>query len=476
VSAIGGQCFLLGTLSASVRAGGLGMLMIFDYIKQGIRYLFEAVIAATILICIFRAVFKGKQITYRKFLKWLIVISYFLATGFIVFRNRNQYGLMDKFRFKYNLYLFENLRIAIRERSADTIIQTTLNFLMFIPSGGILLWIVGKARWKRVFVFIPLISFAVEAVQFITGWGLFDVDDLFCNTLGGYYGTFLFLTLAQKNKWNFIATISASALIIGTCFFYYCMPFGLLPEDVINYRHVKPDIVVIKPESFSQQPLAVYRTIKKEKEDSLPQIEAIFEATGSAVDYRTKDEYDSCVIYRGMIPTYYLWYNFDGSFQLNLGQKGIPLADEMTTIKSVLLLLSNMGYCLPDNCEVETPVDGKCKISFHMEEYNGSIYDGSLEFNCSQNTLFFLSYSVKEIEYCQEKNTYTQLEIQKNLLRGLFSCSQSFNSDVCKMEVAEYSVEYKEDTKGYYRPVYYLSVTMDGQPVQIVTSAVSAFR
>ena len=449
--------------------------MIFDYIKRGIQYIVASLIIASILVCIFRCFFK-KKTTRKESSKWLVVISYFLTIGFIVFGDRNSYGAVDTYRFKYNLYLFENFRIAVRELSAVTVIQQVLNIVMFIPSGGILLWIVGKERWKRIFVYIPLISFTVEGIQFLTGWGLFDVDDLFCNILGGYYGAFLFLTITKKNKWSFIATVLVSTFVAGSCLFYYFMPFGFLPEDVINYQHLKPNTVVIRSETFSQQSLSIYRTIKDEKEDPLPQIEAIFEAIGSAIDYSTKDEFDSCVIYRGVIPTYYLWYNFDGSFQLNMGQKGIPLSDETDVIKNVLLLLDKMGYRLPDSYEVEKTLTGNCKVTFRMEEYKGSVYNGSLEFSYTPNALLSISYGVSEMEYYQGKNAYTEKEIQKNLLQGLFSYSKPINEISCEMEVTNYIVEYERDTKGYYRPVYRLSVTIDGQPTQIITSAISPFN
>lgn len=444
--------------------------MIFDYIKHGTRYLFVSVIIAAILVWMF-SFFSKERYSRRKCIKRLIIMSYFLTLGLVVFGGRYQYGTADTYQFKCNLYLFENLRIAVREQSADTIIQMIFNILMFIPCGGVLLWIVGKELWKRVFIYIPLLSIFVETIQYLAGWGLFDVDDLLCNILGGYWGTLLILAVAEKKKWSQTATIAISTLIAGVFLAYYFMPFGFMPEDVINVQHMKPDIVEIEPDFFSQQTLNIYRMVKKEKENAISQIEAIFAAAGSSVDYGTKDEYDSCVIYRGIIPTHYIWYNFDGSFQLNLGQKGIQLPEGSTATESILLLLDKMGYCLPNGCKIEKPG----KIIFHMVEYNGSIFDGLVEFSCDEKTLFSLSYGVKEMEYYREENTYTQEKIQKNLLRGLFSCSQPLNGGFSKMKVTKYFVEYSEDSKGYYRPIYCLSVTIDGKPEQITTPAISHY-
>lgn len=136
--------------------------MILTYLKQGAQYLSVSVIVSAILLWMFSS-FSKEKYSRRDCIKWLIIISYFLTLGLAVFGGRYQYGTVDTYQFKCNLYLFENLRIAVREQSADTIIQMVFNFLMFIPCGGVLLWIVGKEQWKRVFIYIPLLS--VSAVE-----------------------------------------------------------------------------------------------------------------------------------------------------------------------------------------------------------------------------------------------------------------------------------------------------------------------
>lgn len=59
------------------------------------------------------------------------------------------------------------------------------NIWLFIPLGAMLCKL-----WPKVWILIvPLVfSIAVEAVQFVTGFGLCEIDDVISNSLGGVIG------------------------------------------------------------------------------------------------------------------------------------------------------------------------------------------------------------------------------------------------------------------------------------------------
>ena len=445
--------------------------MLLNYLKQGTEYALAALMAAGAAVCVAQLVSKGK-LTRTQRIKILLTAGYFLTLCFTVFGARAQYGAAEVYRFKYSLYLFENLRSAVREKSADAVIQLALNVIMFIPCGAVLLWTGRKDRRGRVFIRIPLIALVIESVQFLTGWGLFDIDDLVCNTLGGYFGAFVFLAAAEKSRRSLIPAALLAAMAAGACAVYCTMPFGLLPEDVINCDHTRPGVVLTEAESLAPQTLSVYRAVERGRNDAAPQIEAIFGAIGDTVDYGTRDEYETCVIYRGSVPAHYLWYNFDGSFRLELGQREVPLPEGTSAAEQVLALLDNMGYDLPGSCETGTPGT----IIFRMEEYGGSVFDGSIEFVYSGDKLCSLKYSVSEMEYCGEADAYTEREVQKNLLRGRFSADREFDGAIGVIEISACTIEYRMDTKGFCRPVYVLSAMIDGEPGRLTASAVSYFQ
>ena len=72
------------------------------------------------------------------------------------------------------------------------------NILLFIPL-GYLLPDLFRRKWLS-FLIALLISFAVETLQYLTGRGQFDVDDLICNSSGALIGILLWILLQRPIK------------------------------------------------------------------------------------------------------------------------------------------------------------------------------------------------------------------------------------------------------------------------------------
>ena len=81
----------------------------------------------------------------------------------------------------------------------DDVIQVYLNVMLFIPMGYLLpyvfQWFRAKARTRPVIACF-LISFATENLQLIFRRGMYDIDDLLSNTIGGWIGQLLFISVA----------------------------------------------------------------------------------------------------------------------------------------------------------------------------------------------------------------------------------------------------------------------------------------
>ncbi|WP_010532494.1 VanZ family protein [Lentibacillus jeotgali] len=73
------------------------------------------------------------------------------------------------------------------------------NILLFIPM-GILLPILIAKRIKFSLSVIPLFSLTIETLQYFTQLGVFDVDDIILNTLGGYLGFLIFVLFSKGKK------------------------------------------------------------------------------------------------------------------------------------------------------------------------------------------------------------------------------------------------------------------------------------
>lgn len=104
----------------------------------------------------------------------------------------------------FNPGFVEFLRLILHNRfgeAVDTIGVTSvarleenlLNILLFVPMGFLLPTMV---KWMRKLIIIVsfglMASLALETVQFFTGLGIFDIDDLLNNTIGAFFGYILF--------------------------------------------------------------------------------------------------------------------------------------------------------------------------------------------------------------------------------------------------------------------------------------------
>lgn len=66
------------------------------------------------------------------------------------------------------------------------------NILLFVPLGYLLCHIFnGKCYWVWSVLFCLLFSCIIEAVQYFTGTGLCEMDDIFHNTVGGIIGSII---------------------------------------------------------------------------------------------------------------------------------------------------------------------------------------------------------------------------------------------------------------------------------------------
>lgn len=124
------------------------------------------------------------------FVLYLILLTYFLFFA-------ESYGRVPTQReYRYNLELFKEIQRFwdYREQLGwSAIFNLWGNVVAFMPFGCILPVIWKKTRgFFRIFFLTFGFSLAVETIQLVSKVGIFDVDDLVLNTLGGIMGYFVF--------------------------------------------------------------------------------------------------------------------------------------------------------------------------------------------------------------------------------------------------------------------------------------------
>ncbi|MBY0214960.1 VanZ family protein [Paenibacillus illinoisensis] len=146
-----------------------------------------------------------------------LIIYLFLLTKLILFKG----GLVDFEVVRVQLMIFLHQPDLIHTRTVNltpfqeisrdwnslslhrpgTAIHLVGNVMAFIPLGMFIPMLMGNKLLSGANVFLSslLLSLGYEVTQLLTGMGIFDVDDLMLNTLGGVIGYILF-TMALGMK------------------------------------------------------------------------------------------------------------------------------------------------------------------------------------------------------------------------------------------------------------------------------------
>lgn len=135
------------------------------------------------------------------------LLSIFLLTSVFICIEMTQFPLRQNhhsFTLNYNLELFRFMREIQIYESTRVLKLSVLNVLLFIPLGSLMFLSNGKKRLLKSVVSGFLLSFSLETMQLLSGYFLgtyriFDVDDLFLNTIGTLLGCLLVAFVKFEN-------------------------------------------------------------------------------------------------------------------------------------------------------------------------------------------------------------------------------------------------------------------------------------
>ncbi|MEL7626494.1 MAG: VanZ family protein [Anaerolineaceae bacterium] len=121
----------------------------------------------------------------------------------------------------FNIDFFSSYVNAWNKWSISELQLIIFNMLMFVPL-GFLLPLIWKEAEKFKVTFLVSLGFTllIEIVQFLTGTGIFEFDDLFHNLLGSLFGYFLImavLSIIREKRIRFapLAKVLMFPLVIG---------------------------------------------------------------------------------------------------------------------------------------------------------------------------------------------------------------------------------------------------------------------
>jgi len=462
--------------------------MVKNYLQHGI--VIVVVIVLLMLIgygIIYKKVCKGKRrIDFKKFFWWFVLIFYlFVVLSVTLFR---RYGFWNGNIVSF-FYSYKDAWIHASETAWRNII---LNILMFVPLG---FWLpVGKEKF-RVFWKISLVgcllTVAIESLQLILSLGLFEVADVFNNTLGtmigyGFYKLVeYFVQLYKKEKTRLSIVIACQVpLVLTVCMFagiflaYQKQELGNLSIECIS-PYSKNVFEIMSNEKYSNDKATaiVYQTNTLTVEETEEFAKSFFENLGTKLDESRNDIYEDTAVYWAD-DSYSIWIEYKGGtydmtdFDTSFPKEGEEQSQivENAIEEEILDALSEYGINIPTGANFSYNHSGTYTFEVKRIEMNGIIYDGILTCEYHDNGKFasirngIKEFGVyKEFEICSEQDAYEQI------LDGEFVGAISIGD---KIEMGQVTLDYMLDTKGFYQPIYKFDISVNGYKQSICIPAI----
>lgn len=439
-----------------------------NYLELGI-VLFVALVVVFVVgyWVIYRKLCKGKkQINFKRVFWWMILIFYlFVVLSVTLFRRSGFWnGEVVSFFYSY--------KEAWVSASASAWSNIVLNILMLVPLG---FWLPIGMRWFRAFwktyLFGFVLTIGIEFLQLTFSLGIFEIADVFNNTLGTMigYGCYkiveYFVLLFKKEKPNlYHMLLNQVPLVLAVVMFstiyvaYQTKELGNLSIECIT-PYADGTFHIISNEEYSekQENALVYQVNVLSVEETEAFAREFFENLGEELDESRNDIYDDTAVYWAR-DNYSIWIDYKGgSFRMTDFNTSFPDENEEepcevtnASKETILQALSEYGIEIPEEASFSYNPAGYT-FEVNRTEIDGIMYDGILtcqyydngKFSDIRNNIIQLE-GYKEFEICSEQTAFEQI------LDGIFVSGINAGS---KIEMRQVSLEYMLDTKGFYQPI-----------------------
>ncbi len=409
----------------------------------------------------------AKAIPWKRVLL-IMAFSGYLAMVFFITNFRASHMSRE-----VNLHLFRAWKEALNNFSQHRWLNVLLNIAMFAPFGFLLPLFGDKfRRWNLTIPLGFVTSLAIELLQLIFARGIFDVDDLFCNTLGAVIGFFMVMTILsfgkQKGKrWKSVLAYGCLSLLsfaaIGSVFLVYqAREFGYLPEASaysVDTRGTEWKLVCELPDAVDTAP--VYQTQGRTGEDC----DAFAEAFKQIIPTEFEDisYYQEAAYYMDHgngDGAHFLFVNYlDQGYSYSAIYDADPVwvdSDRETLLKA----LEKYPLVIPEAAEFTVDGEGWHRFSVSRYAQEDVIYDGVLRVRYGADGLIHqIENQLLPYAYYRDVAVISPEEALLNLRSGKFN-DEGFFQRKQPTEVSVFAcvMEYRVDTKGFYQPVYMFDV------------------
>ena len=442
------------------------------------EYFLLALIAVAVLGILFCL---GYFIVYKKKLggkRSLSKSKFFLVsllTGYVIMvmgvtflsRGSNYQGSVD-------VALFTSYREAWYVFSVRHWQYVYLNIFMFVPFGILLPLLHArfrKAGWT--IGMAALFTLTIESAQYLTRFGIFEVDDLFNNLLGGIIGFGLimgFMSLKEKaikRTLLYFAPLLLVIILSGSVFVYYDLKeFGNLSIMPIHKTHMTDATITMDVQLDDQRTnVPVYKAPSYTKTTANEFVIDFFEKINlDTVDMETIF-YQNVGIYwiRNERSHNISFHYLDGSYSYtDFSSHDEGKEPQDTDEEALKEKLMEFDIAIPQDLHFQQVATGTYEWAIANKVLGNQLINGYVTVNYyNDDTVKRIDHQLITYDKVRDVEIKSEQEAYQELLDGKFTYYAE-SGGLENLHIEKVEISYELDSKGYYQPVYAFQGTADG--------------
>jgi len=418
-----------------------------------------------------------KQLPLKQLLLGAIFIGYivFVLELTVIGRGTSHYMQM-------NLQPFSGYIDAWKKYSLRDLQNCLFNILMFVPLGMFLPLLIAKFKeFKWLLLVVVGATMSIETYQTLSGAGIFELDDLINNSLGGIIGYQLYrlATSIAHNKnvklksliGNLAIPLLMGFIFIGMNIVYAQQEFGHLAINAYTKSKMS-DVDVFTSLELSSAPTVapIYKKMIKndDVEDLLQQKLGLSERNAQ----NDKSHGETLVKDKDGVLFTLVKNDAEGQWWLtenNYKPEQTSVAGQEEKAKSLMDELS----ILPQDAEFTVLENGEFEWQLpDRPDLNRDYWTGDIGLGLKQDgRVYSLAYSLHKNQFIREVNILSPSEVYERIKRGEFP-QIKYNALVQEedliikkgdqIEIESIELSHMYDTKGYYQPIYEVSGKFNG--------------
>lgn len=460
---------------------------VYDIFSMISRWAIPSILLVLVAFCIslvsykfiYKKIFKGKEeVSLYQFGLFVILLGYL----FLVFAMTGL-SRADNFSNKsINLNFLSGYLDVWYNWSLTPFLLLILNILMLAPLGFLLPLISKKFdSVKNILLVAFTFTIFIEGFQLLTHRGIFELDDLFHNTIGSMIGYFIvkvFLELKDSKKVRKNTIIKAliipviyMVIFIGAIIVYNTKEFGNLNINPFEYTDVS-NIQIYSDIEFSDKDdkASVFYNINSNKRERALDIIKILndnfdvpklKKSGMDGDNRkyvfdttSNSMYEMTYFYR------------DATWNLeNINDNGENIRLSDSEVKEFEELLKRITL-IPDNITLKYDENNLLRwdsSNMDIKSAKKDFIDGTIMIsNSADENIQSLYYGITDNEYIRDIEIISPKDAFEKIKKGNFYTYNPYNSGD-EIQITNFEISYMYDSKGYYQPVYKFTGSVNGE-------------